>query len=79
LKGWRESNLRRVEAGSLLHLPANREHAFPIVSERSQTIIARAGFESFFTATGVPVDRDYERELPQGQHRPRPAPPCKRR
>jgi mannose-6-phosphate isomerase-like protein (cupin superfamily) len=32
LEGWCEGNLHRVEAGGLLYLAPNREHAFRIVS-----------------------------------------------
>jgi quercetin dioxygenase-like cupin family protein len=73
LEGWCEGNLLLVEAGSLLHLPAQREHAFRIASETAHfyTIITPAGFESFFTATGAPVGEAFRGELPL----PGPVPP----
>lgn len=66
LEGWCEGSLQRVEAGSLLHLPAGREHAFRVASAsaRFYTLITPAGFESFFAATGVPAGRPFEGELP---------------
>ena len=66
LEGWCEGTLQRVEAGSLLYLPAGREHAFRVASASAHfyTIITPAGFESFFTATGVPKGQSFHAELP---------------
>jgi len=73
LEGWCEGELRLVEAGSMLHLPANREHAFRVASASAHfyTLITPAGFEAFFTATGIPLDQPFEGELPM----PGPVPP----
>ena len=67
LEGWCEGERHLVEAGSLLHLPAGREHAFRVASARAHfyTLITPAGFESFFAATGVPTDRSFHDEPPQ--------------
>ena len=66
LEGWCEGDLSRVEAGSLLHLPAGREHAFRVASATAHfyTIITPAGFEAFFAATGVVTDQPFDGELP---------------
>jgi len=66
LEGWCEGTLQLVEAGSLLHLPAGREHAFRVASASAHfyTIITPAGFESFFAATGTPTDRPFQADLP---------------
>ncbi len=67
LEGWCEGELHLVEAGSLLHLPAGREHAFRVASDKAHfyTLITPAGFESFFAATGAPTDRAFHDDLPQ--------------
>lgn len=66
LEGWCEGDLRLVEAGSLLHLPAGREHAFRVASATAHfyTIITPAGFESFFAATGLATSQPFDGELP---------------
>jgi quercetin dioxygenase-like cupin family protein len=73
LEGWCEGTLRLVEAGSLLHLPAGREHAFRVASGTAHfyTLITPAGFESFFAATGTPTNEPFDGELPV----PGPVPP----
>ena len=73
LEGWCEGDLRVVEAGSLIHLPPRREHAFRIASATAHflTIITPGGFESFFAATGTPLDQPFDGELPV----PGPVPP----
>ena len=73
LEGWCDGELQVVEAGSLLHLPAQREHAFRVVSETAHfyTIITPAGFEAFFSTTGTPVEQAFQGELPV----PGPVPP----
>lgn len=73
LEGWCEGRLQLVEAGSLLHLPAGREHAFRVASERAHlyTLITPAGFETFFRDTGTPVDTPFDGDLPV----PGPVPP----
>lgn len=57
----------------MIHLPAGREHAFRVASEtaRFYILITPGGFESFFTATGVPSAQPFEGELPV----PGPVPP----
>ncbi|MFZ5870092.1 MAG: cupin domain-containing protein [Actinomycetota bacterium] len=66
LEGWCEGSLQLVEAGSLLHLPAGREHAFRVAAASAHfyTIITPAGFESFFAATGVPTGQSFQTDLP---------------
>lgn len=73
LEGWCEGSTQLVEAGSLIHLPARREHAFRVASSTAHflTIITPAGFESFFAATGAPSDQAFDGELPV----PGPVPP----
>lgn len=73
LEGWCGGAAQLVEAGSLIYLPAGREHAFRVASStaRFYTIITPAGFESFFAATGVPLEQSFEGELPV----PGPVPP----
>ena len=73
LEGWCAGAAQLVEAGSLIHLPARREHAFRVASSSAHfyTIITPAGFESFFAATGVPYEQPFEGELPV----PGPVPP----
>ncbi|HYG92534.1 MAG TPA: cupin domain-containing protein [Nocardioides sp.] len=73
LEGWCEGSAQLVEAGSLLHLPANKEHAFRVASAtaRFYTLITPSGFEDFFPASGVPVDQLFDGELPV----PGPPPP----
>lgn len=73
LEGWCEGSATVVEAGSMIHLPPGREHAFRIVSEAAHfyTLITPSGFESFFLATGVPTSTPFDGELPV----PGPVPP----
>ncbi len=73
LEGWCEGESQLVEAGSLIHLPAGREHAFRVASSSAHfyTLITPAGFESFFPATGTPVPQSFDGELPV----PGPVPP----
>ncbi len=67
LEGWCAGETSLVEAGSLIHLPAGREHAFRVASSTAHfyTIITPAGFESFFAATGSPVEQPFDGELPE--------------
>lgn len=73
LEGWCEGASHLVGAGSVIHLPAGREHAFRVVSATAHfyTLITPAGFESFFAATGLPTAQPFEGELPV----PGPVPP----
>lgn len=73
LEGWFEGSTTLVEAGSLIHLPAGREHAFRIASESAHfyTLITPAGFESFFPDSGRVLAQSFEGELPI----PGPVPP----
>jgi hypothetical protein len=67
LEGWCEGQVSRVEAGQLIHLAANREHAYRVVSDRAHyyLLITPAGFEKFFLATGTVLDQPFEDELPR--------------
>lgn len=73
LEGWCEGTAQLVEAGSLIHLPAGREHAFRVASAtaRFYTLITPAGFEDFFPASGFPAGIPFEGSLPT----PGPPPP----
>lgn len=73
IEGWCEGESHLVEAGNLIHLPAGREHAFRVVSATAHfyNLITPAGFEAFFTATGVPTTQSFDGELPV----PGPVPP----
>jgi quercetin dioxygenase-like cupin family protein len=66
LEGWCEGQVSRVEAGQLIHLPVNREHAYRVVSDRAHyyLLITPAGFETFFLETGTVLDQPFEGELP---------------
>jgi quercetin dioxygenase-like cupin family protein len=67
LEGWCEGTLQLVEAGQILHLPAHREHAFRVASEKAHfyLIVSPAGFEEFFPATGTVIDQSaFDGELP---------------
>ena len=66
LEGWCAGASQLVEAGSLIHLPAGREHAFRVASSSAHfyTLISPAGFESFFAATGIPLEQPFDGELP---------------
>lgn len=65
LEGWCAGAAQLVEAGNLIHLPAGREHAFRVASSTAHfyTIITPAGFESFFAATGTPLEQAFDGEL----------------
>lgn len=73
LEGWCDGTTTLVEAGSLVHLPAGREHAFRVASAMAHfyTLITPAGFESFFRDVGKLLVQDFEGELPV----PGPVPP----
>ena len=66
LEGWYEGQLSLVEAGQILSLPATHEHAFRVASDRAHfyLLVAPAGFEKFFPATGTALDQPFEGELP---------------
>lgn len=67
LEGWCEGKSQLVEAGQILHLPANREHAFRVASDQAHfyIIVSPAGFEQFFPATGTVLDSSaFDGELP---------------
>ena len=74
LEGWCEGTTHLVEAGSMLHLPPEREHAFRVVSSSAHflTLISPAGFERFFEATGRVLDQPFDGPLPD----PQPVPPA---
>lgn len=73
LEGWCEGETKLVEAGGVLHLPAGREHAFRVASDIAHfyVLINPAGFESFFQATGRPVEQSFDSDPPT----PGPVPP----
>lgn len=73
LEGWCAGSSQLVEAGSMLHLPPAREHAFRVASSSAHflVVITPAGFEKFFEDTGAVVDLDFDGPLPD----PRPVPP----
>ncbi len=73
LEGWCEGQVRLVEAGQLIYLPPNREHAYRVASDSAHyyVLITPAGFETFFQATGTVLDQAFEGELPV----PGPVPP----
>lgn len=62
-----------VEAGSLIHLPPRREHAFRIASETAHfyNLVTPGGFEAFIRATSTPAAQPFDGELPL----PGPMPP----
>jgi hypothetical protein len=66
LEGWCEGQVSRVEAGQLIRLPADREHAYRVVSDRAHyyLLVTPAGFETFFQETGTVLDQQFEGELP---------------
>lgn len=66
LEGWCEGRSTLVEAGSMIHLPARREHAFRVASESAHfyALITPAGFETFFRDSGVALSQPFEGELP---------------
>ncbi len=65
-EGWYEGQLSLVEAGHMIYLPANREHAFRVASDHAHfyILVTPAGFERFFPATGTVLDQPFEGELP---------------
>lgn len=73
LEGWCAGASHLVEAGSVLHLPAGREHAFRVVSAEAHflVLVTPAGFETFFEATGRVVPQPFDGPLPV----PGPVPP----
>lgn len=73
LEGWCEGVSHLVEAGSVLHLPPAREHAFRVVSAEARflVLVTPAGFENFFEETGRVVQQPFEGPLPT----PGPVPP----
>ena len=66
LEGWCEGQVSLIEAGQLIHLPANREHAYRVASDRAHyyLLLTPAGLETFFRATGTVFDQPFEGELP---------------
>jgi hypothetical protein len=54
------------EAGQLIRLPADREHAYRVVSDRAHyyLLITPAGFDTFFQEAGTVLDQQFEGELP---------------
>jgi quercetin dioxygenase-like cupin family protein len=66
LEGWCEGKSILVEAGQVLHLPANREHAFRVASDRAHhyIVVSPGGFEEFYPATGTVLDRSAFDEAP---------------
>lgn len=66
LEGWSEGTSHLVEAGSMLHLPPGREHAFRVASAAAHflVLISPAGFERFFEATGRVVTQPFDGPLP---------------
>jgi hypothetical protein len=48
-----------VEAGQLIHLPADRDHAYPVASARARyhLLFTPAGFERYLQATGTALDQ----------------------
>ncbi len=73
LEAWSDEGPQLVEAGSLIHLTAGREHAFRVASASAHfyILITPGGFESFFPATGTPHPASFDGELPV----PVPVPP----
>lgn len=67
LEGWCEGTSTLVEAGSMIHLPAGREHAFRIASSSAHfyTLITPGGFESFFRDSGTVLSQPFEGSLPE--------------
>jgi quercetin dioxygenase-like cupin family protein len=66
LEGWCEGASSRVEAGSMIHLPAGREHAFRIASDSAHfySLITPGGFESFFESVGRPWTGPFDGDMP---------------
>ncbi|MDV3220944.1 cupin domain-containing protein [Intrasporangium sp.] len=73
LEGWFEGSRTLVEAGSLIHLPPRREHAFRIASETAHfyNLVTPGGFEAFIRATSTPAAQPFDGALPL----PGPVPP----
>lgn len=66
LEGWAAGDRSRVEAGDFLHLPADLEHAFRVVSETAHfmVLVTPGGFEQFFTRTGRAHDGAFAGQPP---------------
>jgi quercetin dioxygenase-like cupin family protein len=66
LEGWCEGSITRVEAGSVIHLPAGIEHAFRIATDSAHfySLITPAGFESFFDTVGRPWTGPFDGDMP---------------
>lgn len=66
LEGWCDGTSTLVGAGSLIHLPPGREHAFRVASASAHfyALISPAGFESFFRDSGRPLVQPFEGDLP---------------
>jgi hypothetical protein len=66
LEEWYEGQLSLVEAGQVIHLPPNREHAYRVASDRAHyyLLLTPAGLETFFLETGTVLDQPFEGELP---------------
>lgn len=66
LEGWCEGTTTMVDAGTMLHLPAGREHAFRVASSAAHfyTLITPSGFETFFRDSGVELAQPFGGELP---------------
>lgn len=66
LEGWCEGSSTLVEAGSMIHLPAGKQHAFRIASASAHfyTLITPSGFEGFFRDSGVLLDQPFDGVLP---------------
>jgi mannose-6-phosphate isomerase-like protein (cupin superfamily) len=67
LEGWCDGATSRIEAGSVIHLPAGHEHAFRVASEVAHfySLITPAGFETFFDSVGRPWAGAFDGDLPQ--------------
>ncbi|WP_067436512.1 cupin domain-containing protein [Nocardioides jensenii] len=66
LEAWCEGTTTLVEAGTVIHLPAGRAHAFRVASDTAHfyNVITPAGFESFFRDTGTLVAQPFDGTLP---------------
>jgi hypothetical protein len=59
-------SIRRGEPDQLIHLPANREHAYRVASDRAHyyLLLTPSGLETFFQGTGTVLDQPFEGDLP---------------